>query len=343
MPRADHTPITQQRARGWGPLTVWDDLDAVERLLRALDCGQGPGRVVRYLVYQRERCPDTGNLHLQLFLQFNQAVRGAAVQKLLYPAPCDEAYRSRVHLEVTKSADGAKTYCSKPETRIGETYECGDFTSQGKRSDLQRCAEAVLGGTTIREAFVQFPSTMVRYHRGIEALQSAVARPRNRPPVVLVYWGESGSGKSRRAFWEARHGRVAAQSQAVEFDRYGDHQRPFYPILPGKPGGQDWWCTYTPGQPIILDDYHGEMGLNQFKRLLDRYPMKVQPKGGAKEFTSNLIFITSNHNPMDWYPEASQADRDAIHRRFTSVVHFSVLGNTWREPWLCASCNEEPT
>ena len=57
---------------------------------------------------------------------------------------------------------------------------------------------------------------------------------------------------------------------------------------------------------------------------MDKYPCRVEEKGGDIPLVVNKFWICSNIDPDNWYPTAPQAQRDALRRRFTNVVHFAI-------------------
>jgi len=56
----------------------------------------------------------------------------------------------------------------------------------------------------LRELATQFPTQMLKYPRGTDTLRHATARPRDRnvPATVVVFAGNTGSGKTWRAHTE---------------------------------------------------------------------------------------------------------------------------------------------
>jgi hypothetical protein len=115
-----------------------------------------------------------------------------------------------------------------------------------------------------------------------------------------VYWGRTGAGKTRAVF----------DNVPSPEDIYV------------HPGGQ-WFDGYD-GQPIVLfDDFGGsEFKLTYFLKLLDRYPMQVPIKGGFVSWIPKEVYITSNRNPLEWYPNAHGEHVNAMFRRFTNNVRF---------------------
>jgi hypothetical protein len=64
---------------------------------------------ISYIVWQEETCPDTGRIHLQGYVQFQEKARLAKAKKILLG---DKNHR--VHLEGAKGTPSEnKTYCTK--------------------------------------------------------------------------------------------------------------------------------------------------------------------------------------------------------------------------------------
>ena len=68
--------------------------------------------VCTYCVFQWERCPETGRTHVQGYSEFRSGVRWSTIQRRLPGAHC-ESRRG--------SAEEAKAYCTKEETRLEGT------------------------------------------------------------------------------------------------------------------------------------------------------------------------------------------------------------------------------
>lgn len=270
---------------------------------------------LRFATGQLERGEENGRLHLHVYLEFSSGVRHTVVRRLV-GAPCD-------HQGARGTRQQAIDYVTKEDTREEGPFVIGEAPAQGARTDLQEVKRLVDQGSTELELWEECFDTMARNHRAIQRyaflkqLRSADTRP---PPRVVVYWGDPGLGKSRRCRYEA-----AANGRSL-----------FAPDLPGRGEGR-WFDGYEPSDDIVLEDYNGEYPLSFFKRILDRYPMQLPVKGSFtclpnRELT---IYITSNHSPDDWYPEATAVDRAALRRRFTSVCHHLA-------PWTPPVCVPPP-
>lgn len=98
---------------------------AFERKMRTLDG-------LKYAVWQLERAPSSGRLHLQGFCQLSTPKALKSVKKLLG--------NPTVHLEPAASVQDSVKYCQKEDTRRGGPWTVGtleSLSSQGARSDLK--------------------------------------------------------------------------------------------------------------------------------------------------------------------------------------------------------------
>jgi len=138
---------------------------------------------------------------------------------------------------------------------------------------------------------------------------SSIPRDANVEPTIYWYWGPTRTGKSK----------------AVYTTLAGT---PYYRKPP-----KEWWDGYN-GQKIVwIDDFdYKRVSINELKQWLDRYPMKVEIKGGMVELQATTFYITCQHHPSSIYPDEKQEDRDAIQAR-CNIVQFPQLG-TEPEPNL---------
>lgn len=99
---------------------------------------------------------ESGTPHLQAAVTWATAKRLTALKKL----------HSRVHWEKAVAREDAFLY-PKKEGSLILVDSCSG--SQGKRSDLAEAISALKEGKSVHEVWHLYPTTMVRYHRGIEA------------------------------------------------------------------------------------------------------------------------------------------------------------------------------
>ncbi|AFN42891.1 putative viral replication protein [Acartia tonsa copepod circovirus] len=239
-----------------------------------------------YRVGQLER-GDNGTLHIQGYYH-HRVMKSFNQMKKLIP---------NAHWEIAKgSPKQNRDYCTKEDTRVPDTrpFEEGECPHQGTRFDLRQCADVLANGGSL----LDLPGEMViRYHRGFSAYRSLFHKRRQEAPTVLWIYGPTGSGKSRFA-------------STLRDECYW------------KPPGK-WFDGYDQEPLVILDDYRSEWAewgvFGQLLRLLDRYPLMVEYKGGSVQFCSELIVITCDRPPSElWF---SQGDIGQLTRRISHVIH----------------------
>ncbi len=251
---------------------------------------------VTYLIFGKE-IGTNGTPHLQGYVCFDTRKRQATVKAVV---------SARAHLEVKRgSPKQAADYCKKD----GDYKEFGKLPGgAGSRSDLAELYNRIKDGESRDEIGATFPGQYIRYANTIDRL---IRRERDSPrdwrseKRVIVIHGPTGTGKSR-----------------FVWDRFGEQ-------LYSHGGSSKWFDGYN-GQSIALfDDYDGSVfKLRYLLNLLDRYPMKVEVKGDTVQWKPDIIFITSNKAPEDWYPNAFTEHVNAMKRRLT-FVHSTT--NEWKE------------
>lgn len=250
---------------------------------------------IKHLVFQGETCPTTGRKHLQGHIIFHNPKELKHVKKFLGD--------NTAHLEPMRGTpEQSLAYCTKDDTCIPNTrFEYGELpVGQGTRTDLQQCIELIEGGAKWREIINKYPQLYVQYRNGLEAIKDELRGvPRTTKTLVEVYFGESGTGKSHDAIVNNPDAYVLRNSN-----------------------GNVWFDGYDYQDTVIIDEFYGWIPFDKMLQLLDRYALKVDIKGGAKEFNSKRIIITSNKNPRDWYKNISTEHKIALLRRLDKVVYY---------------------
>jgi len=244
---------------------------------------------LKYYKFQKERCPDTGRLHYQGCLRFDNSVTMQRVKNHLEI--------QHVHLEVANKPLALQKYCGKEESRVDGPWEGGDAGQQGRRTDLASLAQMVAEGGGLPRVARENPQAVIQFGKGISLLHGLLHPPPVRRELkVFVLWGPTGTGKTRSA-WEL----------------FPDLYNVFNLQSP-------WFDGYAGQNAILLDEMGpGMMDINFFKRILDIYPLMLPIKGGSVPMEARTIFITSNYMWQGWYPNASWADKRALERRFTQI------------------------
>lgn len=271
-------------ARRWC-FTLHDYTPLQEERIQAL-AGDCP-----FLCYGREVCPDTARPHLQGYIEFRNAKSLARVKELL-GAPT-------AHLEVARgNRQSNHVYCTKSDPIAFVHGDPGG--GQGNRTDIAGYVAAITEGATISELLVSHPEQFVKYHGAYEKIRfaSMVHRDPANPPDVRWFYGESGAGKTQEA---ARIG--------------GDD-------CYWKPPGR-WWDGYEGQRTVILDEFRPDWwSFNYLLRLLDRYPLSVEIKGGTRVFNSPIIIITCNRKYDELYEGERGENLRQLERRVGTSVRF---------------------
>lgn len=179
---------------------------------------------------------------------------------------------SRAHLEMMLGTpQDSLAYCTKQDSGA---FVFGTLPQPGKRTDLEDAVQEVKDGKSLKELASSNGACVVKYYKGLTVLRSLLRPERVDPPKVYWLYGPTGTGKTRAA-WEC--GKDIGGVDGVWISS----------------GGLRWFDGYD-GQPVaIFDDFRTKgLEFNFFLRLLDRYPMTVEFKGGFVRWEPKYIFIT---------------------------------------------------
>ena len=238
---------------------------------------------IRGAIWQYER-GESGTYHLQGYVQLKRNQGLKWLKDNLHMGAHWEPARGDV--------DSNERYCSKEEGRIAGPWKCGVFKRQGQRTDIEEVCKAVEDGHTEREIMQNHKQVWFKYHRAIKEYRRVFTSPRSFKSRVIVICGATGTGKSR---WCADQ----------------------FPNAYWKPNGV-WWDGYNGESTVIIDDFYGWMSYSFMLRLLDRYPLLVECKGGTHQYVAQTIIITSNKMPNEWYGD--KCAYDALERRIDVIM-----------------------
>lgn len=254
-----------------------------------------------YMTYQEEQ-GENGTKHLQGYFVLKNRKELPTLKKM---------FKCQPHFEVRKgSHKQAKNYCQKDDTRVlngmkftyGEDYE----PEQGKRNDLLAVKETIDGGATEEELWDSHFKEMVKFKNGLTYYASLKKKKRNFKTLVHVYYGPTGTGKTKQAFEEA-----------------GED---CFILSPGQnpKGGQLFFDGYIGQEHVILDEFYGNsMAWAQLLALTDRYPQRVMVKGSSMNWAPKQIWITSNQPPWTWYN--NEGLYATLERRLDTIIQFVTL------------------
>lgn len=242
-----------------------------------------------YLVIGKEISPTTLTPHLQGFLILKKKKTLNGVKTMIRI--------QEIHLEVAiATAMMNRTYCIKE----GDFIEKGTMPLSGNSKVLlQEAVHQLMNGTSMQNIATSFPETYIKHYRGLERMNLIMnKRTRQWKSHVRVYYGSTGTGKTRRAIEEDK----------VEWTH----------------GGDRWFDGYDQQERVLFDDFDGvKSGITYRKllQLLDRYPLQVPIKGGFVEWCPRVIVITTNIPPDRWYPDE---DYSPLQRRIDDFINFDL-------------------
>lgn len=246
----------------------------------------------RYGICQLER-GDGGTPHYQGYVEFSAPKRLSWLK-----ANCNP----RAHWSAARGDQAANiAYCSKQEGRVDGPWTLGvagptGGAGQGSRSDLLLVQAALDRGDDDATVAESYFATWCRYRESFNVYRGLRAPEREWPMEVIVICGPPGSGKSSLA-------------RSLASDAYW------------WPGAGEWFDGYRGQRTIVLDEFAGGLSWSFLLRLLDRYPLQVQVKGGFRPMVAQSVIITSNKKPEDWYDREKFFDRfGALARRITMYL-----------------------
>lgn len=285
------------RSRNWIgtiPLERYGSKDHLESKL--LESG------AEKIIYQLELGEETHYAHWQVYVQWSGAKGLQAIRKA-FPH-CHWEIRKGTHQE-------AKDYCTKDDTRIDGPWVVGDKSSPnpGQRTDLAQFKEDIKT-CSVGQLWENHFGLMLRYHRSVATVRAALTPDTvNMPRLVYVFWGLPDKGKSARAA-------VLADSMGLELYRV---------IAPATRGQPVWFDNYSGQGAALFDDFYGWIAWSRLLTLTDRYPTRVDFRGGTSDWKTKLVVFTSNKPPREWYPNVDDIRYAAFNRRITLEVEIKDI------------------
>jgi len=251
---------------------------------------------IQYIVCQVECAPGTGRFHVQGYLQRTSNAR-LSKMKSLSPSAHWELRRG-THQE-------AKDYCTKKESRVQGPWELGVEAApeQGKRNDLNELYTAVKAGKPLEEILEDTGGSCSRYEKQLKFMQSCALKTRSNRELtgvrVITLIGETDVGKTYAA---------------IHYIAGGNDY--YIADSPSHKDSKMWFDGYQGEKTLILDDFSGTACQFRFLlRLLDKYTLKIEYKGGFTYACWTTVVITTNDDPITWYSGVGLAP---LRRRLTT-------------------------
>lgn len=252
---------------------------------------------VSFIRGQLEEGDETGRRHWQVVVGFKKKCRTGAV-KAFFGFKKNET--RQCHVELTLSA-AANAYVMKDETCVDTNlrFDYGDAPmKRNDKTDWAKCKELMKTGRLDDLP----PDIYIKHYNVAKRIKLDNLVFKDIVKNVRVYWGVSGSGKSHRAREEAG------------------------PNAYIKDPCTKWWDGYRPDEHdcVIIEEFTGTINISHMLRWLDKWGSACEAKQGGVPFYAGNIWITSNVNPLLWYPDAN-ADQVAALMRRMKITHFSEI------------------
>jgi len=276
--------------------------------LRMLDMEHDTWQHVKFCVYQRE-C--ASHEHFQGYMEFDTPMSYKAMHKL-------EGMESAAFKRRFGSARQAAHYATKPHpdcrckhceeersvpTKLEGPWQLGTMSNQGQREDLLAIKRRIDDGVSLQAIALDedlYP-TWIKMPKNFETYKRLVTPQRRRKPIVFLFVGPSGTGKTRTACTLARF------------------LGTLYKVPPKSTG---FWCDgYNQEDVFLIDEMTGaKMTPEFFNELVDWEQMLVPSHGSAgHQFTSPYVFITSNYHPKYWWKRRSPVQLKQTLRRIDCI------------------------
>lgn len=215
------------------------------------------------------------------------------------------------HIEVAYDAVKSFQYCGKLDTRLegGQSGSCGcpppggeTGRVSGKKREGDYVLDAVRAGRSWSDLVDEFPLFYASKEPELRKLfeRYGVKRTVTEQPRVIILYGEPGSGKS--------------SSAELMFKEAGI--KPFRLTI-GK-----WADGYEYEEGVFFDDMEPNLVPRaQLLVLMEKGQVRWEVKGGSVLMQVRLIIITSNYDPLEWFPKRDdQKDKELMHSRGVAVV-----------------------
>jgi len=246
----------------------------------------------RYLIVGKEKCPKTGKIHFQCYIELNEPQRPSYIKKIFND--------NTIHIEARRgSRDQARDYCKKEK----DFTEHGKWISgQGHRSDLESFVNKLKDNVKLNDLMLEEPTLYCKYKNGLKDINAELIKRRNknfRKLEVILLTGPTCCGKTRFAIEEAKED--------------------FYKI---EGDNLQWFQDYNEEKILIIDEYNNDIVVTKLLNLLDGYQLRLNVKGSHTYAAWNKVFITTNLKWDEIHPQAKTEHRNALRRRITNIISY---------------------
>ena len=266
---------------------------------------------LRYVVFQRERAPETGTEHYQGYFEFTQPKWFGGIKRCL----SKETIGVDAHIEARKGKRSqAREYCMDEETRISpQYYEYGEFIEDGERTDLTDIMHDIENGMSFYDLSKKHGNRFIRVMKWAKEyrqshLENIYKRTFRKMQVYYIY-GSAGCGKTSYVF--NKHG-------------YDD----VYRTTNYEFG---WVDDYNGEKILFLDEFRSSFKISEILDYLDGQPIRIRGRHYNRVACYDTVYIVSNLSLKEQYTNIQQSEPKtwaAFLRRITAVYNFDISKDT---------------
>lgn len=264
-----------------------------------------------YFLCSVERASTTGKIHLQGFICLSKRTTLPTMKRL---------FSDKAHWETMRGTIQENyTYCTKEQTHLAGPWDFGDIptTGKGSRSDLKAIYGMVKEHQSNLAILEATDGKSARFEKQINYIRfvtNEAASDRQTTGVrVIVLYGDTDIGKTFRA---------------VNTFGAGDYH---LQECPSHKDQKIWFDGYVNQKKLILDDFSGDfVQFRYLLRLLDKYKLKIEYKGGHSWAVWDTVIITTNIHPSQWYAGVNTAP---LKRRIAEIRYCIDRGQYQLMDW----------
>lgn len=245
------------------PHSDYEENDLLDKFLHIVN-----GNIINYAIVCREHHED-GSYHNHIYVEFNKAYESRNPR-------CFDIEGRHPNIQIIKATPWKTVdYVKKegdwveyhPENAPRLNY---DSMTRSEKFKFLRDNDPI----ELYDKCVISAESCMRMIKAKEFISNYRKLTRTSPPIVLWFYGPTGTGKTRTA---------------IELAEESGHQH----WISNDPDLK-WFDGYHGQEYAIIDDFrrHG-IKFSWVLRLLDRYPLLVQVKGGYVRWTPLVIIVTS--------------------------------------------------
>ncbi len=266
---------------------------------------------LRYVVFQREKAPETGTEHYQGYFEFTQPKWFTTIKKYL----SKETIGVAAHIEQRRGKRSqARLYCMDEETRISpQYYEWGEYAEIGERSDLTDIMKDIESGMCFYDLSKKHGNRFIKViNWAREFRQSHLENKYKRvfrDMKVFYIYGSAGCGKTSYVF--NKHGYV---------DVYRTTNYEF-----------GWVDDYNGEKVLFLDEFRSSFKISEILDYLDGQPIRIRGRNYNRVACYDTVYIVSNIPLTEQYKNIQDNEPKtwaAFLRRITAVYNFDISKET---------------